>query len=600
MIQSYDQILHQNLAKIYSLRGFLNCFCREVAGPQGDLSYPEDISNLPDSLFQSLQETGGVLLSINLFDGKLTCVVDKRSQSYQYRYLSYFLLKNEAQDQRELDWGELQVILLNDLAKRFNTEANDELLAQMDNSEQVLAYLLLNRKRSQESASVYLESESKLLLGHATHPAAKSRLGFSEQDILDYSPELRANFQLHYFAAKSDKIKRLGTGLNDAVLREFSATFDSLSSDYALLPVHPWQAKYLLKQEVIKELIEKGLLIDLGVRGKKLTATSSLRTLYNPELDFFIKGSLNVRITNCVRKNAYYELESAVKLTELLTPNFTQLEEKHKGLKIMKEPGCLTLDFPELDTEQRVQVEEGFGVLFRENPSALRDQNILLAGSLFTQGVSGESNVKTHIWHLSQQRQMSYEQSSLLWFRSYLDALLPSMFDALFEHGLVFEPHLQNILVKLDKDLVAGVWIRDLEGTKLNQQVWQAEQLKSMSEKASSSVLYDQEKCWNRLAYCLFINNIVQAIFCIARRESVLEARLWHQVRLTVQQYLEQSNNTFAANKLDDLLAGKAIPNKANLLTRFLKRADKQAEYTDFPNPLGLLRVVTREMKEAS
>ena len=598
MIRSYDQILHQNLAKIYSLRGFLNCFCREVAGPQGALSYPEDIINLSEGVFQSLQETGGILLNIDLHDGQLTCVVDKKSQSYQYRYLSYFLFQSDTQEQQELDWNELQVILLNDLANRFNTDANDELLAQMNNSEQVLAYLLLNRKSSQESANLYLESESKLLLGHATHPAAKSRLGFSQQDILDYSPELRANFQLHYFAAKSDKVKRLGSGLSDAKLREFSATHDSLSPDYALLPVHPWQAKYLLKQDVIIKLIEQGLLIDLGVRGKKLTATSSLRTLYNPELDFFIKGSLNVRITNCVRKNAYYELESAVKLTELLAPNFNQLEKKHLGLKIMREPGCLTLDFDELDVEQRIQVEEGFGVLFRENPSELREQNILLAGSLFTQGVSGESNVKTHIWHLSQHSQMSYEQSSLLWFKSYLDALLPSMFDALFEHGLVFEPHLQNILIKLDQDLVAGVWIRDLEGTKLNQQAWQIQQLSNMSEKASSSVLYDQEKCWNRLAYCLFINNIVQAIFCIARRESVLEARLWHQVRLTVQQYLGQSNSEFAANKLGDLLAGKAIPNKANLITRFLKRADKQAEYTDFPNPLGLLRVVSNKVKE--
>lgn len=597
MIRSYDQILHQNLAKIYSLRGFLNCFCREVAGPQGALSYPEDIINLPDSIFKSLQETGGILLNIDLHDGLLTCVVDKKSQSYQYRYLSYFLFQSDTQEQRELDWDELQAILLNDLANRFNTDANDELLAQINNSEQVLVYLLLNRKSSHESVNLYIESESKLLLGHATHPAAKSRLGFSQQDILDYSPELRANFQLHYFAAKSDKVKRLGSGLSDAKLREFSATHDSLSPDYALLPVHPWQAKHLLKQDVIIRLIEQGLIIDLGVRGKKLTATSSLRTLYNPELDFFIKGSLNVRITNCVRKNAYYELESAVKLTELLSPNFNQLEKKHLGLKIMREPGCLTLDFDELDVEQRIQVEEGFGVLFRENPSELREQNILLAGSLFTQGVSGESNVKTHIWHLSQHSQMSYEQSSLLWFKSYLDALLPSMFDALFEHGLVFEPHLQNILIKLDKDLVAGVWIRDLEGTKLNQQAWQTQQLSSMSKKASSSVLYDQEKCWNRLAYCLFINNIVQAIFCIARRESVLEARLWHQVRLTVQQYLAQNNSEFAANKLGELLAGKAIPNKANLLTRFLKRADKQAEYTDFPNPLGLLRVAQNKVK---
>jgi len=597
MIRSYDQALHQNLAKIYSLRGFLNCYCREVAGPQSKISYPTNTKNLSKHLLESLKETGGILLNINLTNGQLTCVVDKRSQSYQYRYLSYFLLTNKEGSQEELEWDELKTTLLDDLASRFNTPSNDELLAQMQNSEEVLACLLLNRKKSQPLDSVYLESESKLLLGHATHPAAKSRLGFTKQDIIDYSPELRASFQLHYFAAKSENVKRLGHGLTDSELRQFSEA-NALPADYALLPVHPWQAKYLLQHPIIVELIEKGLLKDLGLQGNKMTATSSLRTLYNPDLSFFIKGSLNVRITNCVRKNAYYELESAVKLTELLENNFSALEKKSPGLKIMREPGCLTLDFPELSQSQRVLVEEGFGVLFRESPSALKDQSITLAGSLFTQGLSGESNVKSTITHLSQQRQISYEQSSLLWFKSYIDALLPSMFDALFEHGIVFEPHLQNILIKEENALVTGVWIRDLEGTKLNQTTWKAEQLSTMSEKASSSVLYDQAKCWRRLAYCLFINNIVQAIFCIARREPVLEARLWHQVRLTVQTYLTHNASPLAKDKLTDFLAGKAIPNKANLITRFLKRADKEAEYTDFPNPLGASRVAQHKEKE--
>lgn len=597
MIRSYDQALHQNLAKIYSLRGFLNCYCREVAGPQSKISYPKNIKNISYNILESLKETGGILLKINLTDGQLICVVDKTSHSYQYRYLSYFLFTNKDGFQQELDWDKLQSKLLDDLAIHFNTHPNHELLTQMENSEQVLACLLLNRKKSQQLANVYLESESKLLLGHATHPAAKSRLGFTEQDIIDYSPELRATFQLHYFAAKNENVKRLGQGLTDIELRKFSNS-DELPSDYSLLPVHPWQAKYLLQENVIHELLEKGLLIDLGIQGREMTATSSLRTLYNPELNFFIKGSLNVRITNCVRKNAYYELESAVKLTQLLTHNFIQLEKKHTGLKIMREPGCLTLDFPELSQTQRVLVEEGFGILFRENPQELKYQNITLAGSLFTQGLSGENNVKSNIWHLSQQLQISYEQSSLIWFKSYLDSLLPSMFDALFQHGVVFEPHLQNILIKEEDGLVTGVWIRDLEGTKLNQKMWNAEQLSDMSKKASSSVLYGQEKCWRRLAYCLFINNIVQAIFCLARREPILEARLWHQVRLTVQEYLIQNNSQFAKDKLGDLLAGKPIPNKANLITRFLKRADKEAEYTDFPNPLGSSRVVPNKEKE--
>jgi len=93
MIRSYDQALHQNLANIYSLRGFLNCYCREIAGPQSKISYPQKIIDLSKNILESLKETGGILLNISLTDGNLTCVVDKKSQSYQFRYLSYFYLQ---------------------------------------------------------------------------------------------------------------------------------------------------------------------------------------------------------------------------------------------------------------------------------------------------------------------------------------------------------------------------------------------------------------------------------------------------------------------------------------------------------------------------
>ncbi|WP_203414823.1 IucA/IucC family protein [Entomobacter blattae] len=69
----------------------------------------------------------------------------------------------------------------------------------------------------------------------------------------------------------------------------------------------------------------------VGFKGGRLYPTSSVRTLYHPELESFLKFSIHTRLANCVRKNAWYELESAVALTELLQPTIKVLSQIYPG-----------------------------------------------------------------------------------------------------------------------------------------------------------------------------------------------------------------------------------------------------------------------------
>ncbi|MCC4820651.1 IucA/IucC family protein, partial [Vibrio lentus] len=78
------------------------------------------------------------------------------------------------------------------------------------------------------------------------------------------------------------------------------------SAGTMLYPCHPWEVYTLLQNPVVKTAIEQGKIIPLGLGGKKLLPTSSVRTLYHPDMDWFAKFSINVRLTNCVRKNAWY------------------------------------------------------------------------------------------------------------------------------------------------------------------------------------------------------------------------------------------------------------------------------------------------------
>ena len=80
---------------------------------------------------------------------------------------------------------------------------------------------------------------------------------------------------------------------------------------------------------------------DLGPGGSPFTATASVRTLYGA--DAFLKFSLNVRITNCLRKNAAYELTGAVALTRLLAGPFADLARRFPDAAVLylkREPGA--------------------------------------------------------------------------------------------------------------------------------------------------------------------------------------------------------------------------------------------------------------------
>src|SRR6202012_3607248 len=84
------------------------------------------------------------------------------------------------------------------------------------------------------------------------------------------------------------------------------------------------------------------VLIDLGAGSRAVFPTSSVRTVYDPAADVFAKFSLNVRITNCVRTSAWYELAGSVLLTGLLTPVFADLQAAFPGTVLLGEPGYRT------------------------------------------------------------------------------------------------------------------------------------------------------------------------------------------------------------------------------------------------------------------
>src|SRR5690606_19110937 len=146
----------------------------------------------------------------------------------------------------------------------------------------------------------YIESEQSLVVGHRFHPSAKARQG-SPSDWLRYAPETRARFHPHWLAVPEDLVAEEGATETFEALEKHAP---SAPSGHRLLPVHPWQFSLMADNPVLQKALARGVLVNLGAGALEAAPTSSVRTAYLPDADVFCKFSLDVRITNCVRKNA--------------------------------------------------------------------------------------------------------------------------------------------------------------------------------------------------------------------------------------------------------------------------------------------------------
>lgn len=289
---------------------------------------------------------------------------------------------------------------------------------------------------------------------------------------------------------------------------------------YRLLPAHPWQYELLRENPVLRAAIERGEVLDLGTGGPEFTATSSVRTLQGAGA--FLKFSLNVRITNCLRKNAAYELTGAVALTRLLEPAFAELAGRFPAAAMLREPAFRTLALPGPDGAPDLALFEGFGLIVREDlaPRLRPGVTALLAAAV-------ADEYPTSSAHISRLLDDAGPQLLLDWWAAYLRLLVPPVLAAYFDHGVVLEPHLQNVLIGVDgTGRPAQVLFRDLEGTKLVRERHRA-LLAALPPEVAGPMAYDAQRGWDRLVYCLLVNHVAELLAALADQAPQLEPRLW-------------------------------------------------------------------------
>ncbi|MFI6924843.1 IucA/IucC family protein [Nonomuraea spiralis] len=423
--------------------------------------------------------------------------------------------------------------------------ANPSLAGEIAGSRDVMATLLTARRTATPPADPYLRSEQALVAGHRYHPAPKARGGSGPESWLAYSPEVHASFALPLLGVPVEALVQQGDA--GALDRLGPPAPDGL----VLLPAHPWQVELL---GGLKELRH------LGVTTATAVPTASIRTVYLPEADLFCKFSLDVRITNDIRRLWLHDLRWLGLIDDLLRVAFDDLPEHRPRPAVLSDRGYRSVELGADGGEAlAVIVRDGLGGHLRPGLTAL-----LAAG--VSEGFPGNPLDGLDA------------DGALVWWRHYLDHVVPPVLHAYFRHGVVLECHLQNVLIGVDERGVPGQAIfRDHEGVKLTAD--------HHSLPGPRTPVVSAAYGWERLLYCLVVNNLVEIAGAVAERHPELRAELWAAARAV---FAGCAGELGEPEELRALLADPYVPAKANLLLRWLEADGADMRCVPAPSPLRL------------
>ncbi|WP_407835565.1 IucA/IucC family siderophore biosynthesis protein [Streptomyces sp. DSM 116496] len=454
------------------------------------------------------------------------------------------------------------VKLVSDELRQYTGVSNDELPVEIADSRETIAALLAARAATPPPTDAYVLSEQSLVMGHPHHPAPKARGGGPANGWLPYAPEAYARFPLAFLAVREDQVAEEGGPVAAAAVDSLAEALGGPRppAGYRLLPAHPWQLDLVAGRPAVREALADGKLLSLGTGRVPVWPTASIRTLYVPggagtgtgsgmesgqgsgaAGDLFVKFSLDVRITNDVRRLWRHDLLKLRRTDAAVEAGFAELRRSGSVAAWLPDRGYRTAGF----------AFEELAVLVRDGLAAHAEPGVtpVLAAAL-AEGFPGSP--------------LTGAADPAAWWRAYLRQVVPPVLHLFARHGVVLEAHLQNTLVGVDaRGMPAQALFRDAEGVKLLPDL-------------------DRDAAWQRLVYCLVVNHLTEVAGALAESHPEAAGELWPAARAEFRRY-------GAAHDLPEvaaLLAAPSLPAKTNLLLRWTRADGADSRYLPLPNPL--------------
>ncbi|MEI1743277.1 IucA/IucC family protein [Acinetobacter baumannii] len=583
----------QELANRLAIQNFVNAYMQET-GKGYLLSFDQQSST------QQAFSSGLTLLTLPLPSIQAECSVPLSYVSRVGRHRLAALPKMYIDGQwQKISAGTIVSLLLEELVieSQFKLDAASLLEKWIQSRDALLQFLKQRHNDFDDLVKAgqnFIESEQALILGHSMHPAPKSRNGFVHEDWLRFSPEHAGKTQLHYWLVHQNYIAEgcateqpISDQFKDAIrwyLSESDLNLLKTHVEFKLLPLHPWQARYLQGKPWFEQLKQTGQLIDIGLRGWQFSPTTSIRTLASFNAPWMVKTSLSVMITNSIRVNLAKECHRGEISYRLWHSDLgKKILKQCPTLKAVNDPAWIAL---QIDGEI---INETI-CIFRDQPFAVQQQVTCIA-SLCQDHPNKELNRFNALFDQIAQKnqQTNFKEIALDWFDHFLKIGLAPLMYVYHKYGMAFESHQQNVLLELEDGLPKNLWLRDNQGFYYIEEFATeiVEALPDLLEKAHA--VGPKDFVDERFSYYFFGNTLFGLINAIGATGYISEDELLIHLQQNLLQLLEQYPDS---TLLQGLLFNDSLPYKGNLLTRLheldelIAPLEHQSVYVQLPNPL--------------
>ncbi|WP_082676533.1 IucA/IucC family protein [Shouchella shacheensis] len=531
-------------ANHHTCKTLLNCYLREHGGWNGHI-------------FMIDQRTKNYRIHFPACNASIYGELAYYSAMGEHEFSSYFV-----QGER-LHYTVLLPLIIRELQETYATlshENKEGFTHKVNNSYHKLSIFIEQADKLQFMD--YITSEQSLIYGHPLHPFPKNTAGFREDEIKRFSPECRSSFQLCYVAVRSDVfleewLSKERISWPSDVEEQVKRKLGKQQRRYRLLPMHPWQYQHLQSIEAVQDYVQEERLILLGRFGPLAYPTSSVRTVYVPEMKCNLKLSLNMQITNMRRNNTNVQMRRTLDAVRYLWQQ--NCFHNEPSTSISCETGTCTCDFAD------ERLSELFTVAYR--PIHFDTSSTYVLSSIVEVAPGSRfSRLQTLIGKTPVDK----------WFQRYLQiSLLPIVREAGMQ-GIHFEAHLQNSLLTIKNGMPEMFIIRDLEGVSID--VEKADK----GFETSGPLFYATNDAWRRTSYYFIVNHLGSLIHAIARDAGIEEEYFWNIVAKALENELRETNNAFVLY----LLSAKTFAAKKNMGSCFLGKG----ETPDFVPVRNLMR----------
>lgn len=422
-------------------------------------------------------------------------------------------------------------------------------------------------------------SESLAVEGHPTHPLSKTKLPLTNEEVMLYAPEFEKIIPLKVMLIKkSDVVATCASYdsdfmLNEVIpdkkesLKQFVQSLDLKLEDYEVMIIHPWQYEHIIVHQFKDWIIDKRLIPTPVTLNSK--ATLSFRTMSLIDRPFHIKLPVQVQATSAIRTVSSVTTVDGPKLSYQLQG----MLDLYPELRIAKEPFGIHAN---VDADQARQL----AYIVREKPQ-LEGEGV----TLVTASLVNKNPVDDHILvdsYLEWVDNKVTKQSIKQFITAYAYTLIPPLIAYIQDYGIALEAHMQNTIVKLDKNYQMSFIVRDLGGSRID--------LATLRQKVPNVVVENESLLAERMEdviakfqHAVIQNQMGELIYHFGKLGLVSEAELYEIIQQIVRNAIDP--NKSHAQLLNDVLFGPTMHVKSLLRMRMEGKVKKYVT-TEVPNPI--------------